>query len=81
MAENKTKKTKESVENYINSVEHEGKRKDAFEILEMMKSITKEEPKLWGTSIVGFGDLHYKYASGREGDWFKVGFAPRKANI
>ncbi len=81
MAENKTKKTKESVEDYINLVEHEGKRKDAFEILEMMKSITKEEPKLWGTSIVGFGDLHYKYASGREGDWFKVGFSPRKANI
>ncbi len=81
MAENKTQKTKLSVEDFINSVEHEGKRKDAFEILEMMKTITKEEPRMWGTSIIGFGDLHYKYASGREGDWFKVGFSPRKANL
>lgn len=81
MAENKTQKTKASVEGFINSVDHEGKRKDAFEILEMMKTITKEEPKMWGTSIIGFGDLHYKYASGREGDWFKVGFSPRKANL
>lgn len=81
MAENKTQKTKASVEDFINSVDHEGKRKDAFEILEMMKTITKEEPKMWGTSIIGFGDLHYKYASGREGDWFKIGFSPRKANL
>ncbi|MGB0887629.1 MAG: DUF1801 domain-containing protein [Vicingaceae bacterium] len=81
MAENKTQKTKISVEDFINSVEHEGKRADAFEILEMMKNITKEEPRMWGPSIIGFGDLHYKYASGREGDWFKVGFSPRKAKI
>ena len=47
----------------------------------MMKTITKEEPRMWGTSIIGFGDMHYKYASGREGDWFKVGFSPRKAKI
>ena len=81
MAENKTQKTTLSVEDFINSVEHEGKRKDGFEILEMMKTITKEEPRMWGTSIIGFGDVRYKYASGREGDWFKVGFSPRKANI
>lgn len=81
MAEIKTKKNKLSVEDFINSVDHEGKRKDAFEILEMMKTITKEEPRMWGTSIIGFGDLRYKYASGREGDWFKVGFSPRKANL
>lgn len=81
MAENKTQKTKLSVEDFINSVDHEGKRKDAFEILEIMKTITKEEPKMWGASIIGFGDVHYKYASGREGDWFKVGFSPRKANL
>lgn len=81
MSANKTQKTKLSVDDFINSVEHEGKRKDSFEILEMMKTITKEEPKMWGTSIIGFGDVHYKYASGREGDWFKVGFSPRKANI
>lgn len=81
MAENKTQKTKLSVEDFINSVDHEGKRNDAFEILEMMKTITKEKPRMWGASIIGFGDVHYKYASGREGDWFKVGFSPRKANI
>lgn len=81
MAENKTQKTKLSVEDFINSVDHEGKRNDAFEILEMMKTITKEEPRMWGASIIGFGDVHYKYASGREGDWFKVGFSPRKAKI
>ncbi len=81
MAENKTQKTALSVIDFINSVDHEGKRKDAFEILEMMKNVTGEEPKMWGTSIIGFGDVHYKYASGREGDWFKVGFSPRKAKI
>jgi len=81
MAENKTQKTENSVEEFINSVDHEGKRADAFEILEMMKSVTGEKPKMWGKAIVGFGDLHYKYASGREGDWFKVGFSPRKAKI
>ncbi len=81
MAENKTQKTKISVEEFINAVDHEGKRKDALEILAMMKQITGEEPRMWGPSIIGFGDLHYKYASGREGDWFKVGFSPRKAKI
>ncbi len=81
MAENKTQKTKLSVEDFINSVDHEGKRKDAFVILELMKDITKEEPRMWGPSIIGFGDLRYKYASGREGDWFKVGFSPRKTKI
>ncbi len=81
MAEIKTQKNQASVEAFINSVDHEGKRNDAFEVLEMMKKITKEEPKMWGTSIIGFGDVRYKYASGREGDWFKVGFSPRKANV
>ena len=81
MAELKTKKNDASVEDFINTVEHEGKREDAFQILALMKTITKEEPKMWGNSIIGFGDEHYKYASGREGDWFKCGFSPRKANI
>ena len=81
MAELKTKKNQASVEAFINLVEHEGKRNDAFEILKMMSTITNEEPKMWGTSIIGFGDVRYKYASGREGDWFKVGFSPRKANV
>ncbi|MCB0401850.1 MAG: DUF1801 domain-containing protein [Flavobacteriales bacterium] len=81
MSENKTQKTAASVEVFIKQVDHEGKRNDAFKILEMMKTITKEAPRMWGPSIIGFGDVHYKYASGREGDWFKVGFSPRKANI
>ena len=81
MTANKTQKTGVSVEDFINSVDHEGKRKDAFEILEMMKEVTGEDPKMWGAAIIGFGDLHYKYASGREGNWFKVGFSPRKTKI
>lgn len=81
MAENKTQKTNLSVVDFINTVEHEGKRKDAFEVLEMMSNITGEEAKMWGTSIIGFGDIHYKYASGREGDWFKCGFSPRKTKM
>lgn len=81
MAELKTKKNEASVEDFINTVEHEGRRNDSFEILKMMKNITGEQPKMWGTSIIGFGDLHYKYASGREGDWMRIGFSPRKANI
>ncbi len=81
MAENKTQKTDSSVEGFINSVDHEGKRNDAFEILEMVKTVTGETPKMWGKAIIGFGDIRYKYASGKEGDWFKVGFSPRKAKI
>lgn len=81
MVELKTKQNNASVEDFINAVEAEQKRKDAFEILEMMRQLTKEKPKMWGSSIIGFGDVRYKYASGREGDWFKVGFSPRKANI
>lgn len=77
----KTKKNETNVEDFINAVEHEAKRKDAIEILAMMKKISGEAPKMWGTSIIGFGDLHYKYASGREGEWFKIGFSPRKANL
>lgn len=81
MAENKTQKTEADVTAFINSVDHEGKRKDGFELLEMMKTITGEEAKMWGPSIIGFGDQHYKYESGREGDWFKCGFSPRKTKI
>jgi hypothetical protein len=79
--ENKTQKTDESVEGFLNTIPDEKKRKDSFAILELMKEVTGEEPKMWGTSIIGFGDLHYKYASGREGDWFYAGFSPRKQNL
>jgi hypothetical protein len=78
MAELKTKVSKASVNNFLNSVKDEQKRKDSFKILEMMKKITKEEPKMWGPSIVGFGKYHYKYESGHEGDMCIAGFSPRK---
>ena len=78
MAELKTKLNNASVIDFINSVEDENKREFAFTILEMMKKITKTEPKMWGPSIIGFGTYHYKYTSGREGDWMLVGFSPRK---
>ncbi len=81
MAELKTKLNDASVENFINSVEDEKKREFAFTILEMMKKITKAEPKMWGNSIVGFGTYHYKYKSGQEGDWMQVGFSPRKQAV
>jgi len=81
MAELKTKKNKLSVPKFLNSIEDEQKRKDSLEILDIMKKITKSEPAMWGSSIVGFGSYHYKYKSGREGDWFLTGFSPRKQNL
>ena len=81
MAELKTKQTEESVEAFLNGVADEKKRQDCFTILELMKQVTGMEPKMWGTSLVGFGSYHYKYKSGREGDWFLTGFSPRKQNL
>lgn len=81
MAELKTKERKASVEKFLNSVKDDQKREDSFKILKMMKQITKVEPKMWGKSIIGFGNYHYKYASGREGDWFLTGFSPRKDSL
>jgi hypothetical protein len=81
MAELKTQKTDDSVEAFLNSVEHDKRRADAFKVVELMKEVTGEEPKMWGSSIVGFGDHHYKYESGRQGDWFVTGFSPRKQNL
>ena len=82
MAELKTKLNDASVEDFLNSIEDEKKRADSFELLKLMKKITKETPKMWGASIIGFGTYHYKSPStGREGDWFKIGFSPRKANL
>lgn len=70
-----------SVAAFINDVENEVRRKDAKRLLAMMKGITGEKPKLWGPSIIGFGEYHYKYESGREGDMLLVGFSPRKSNL
>ena len=81
MAEIKTKQNSASVKDFLNGVKEERQRKDSFAILEMMKKASGEEPKMWGTSIVGFGKMRYKSSSGREVDWMLIGFAPRKANI
>lgn len=77
----KTKKNDASVEDFLNLIMDEQKRKDCFEISKMMQKATKQKPKMWGPSIVGFGEYHYVYASGHEGDMCKVGFSPRKQNI
>jgi len=81
MAQVKTVKTDASVEDFLASVENETRRKDSFVLLEMMKRVSGSEPAMWGPSIVGFGETHLVYASGREGDWPEVGFAPRKTNL
>ena len=81
MAELKTKQTDENVAKFLNSIEDVNKRKDCFEIAEMIKEESKYEPKMWGTAIVGFGSYHYKYESGHEGDMCLIGFSPRKQAI
>ncbi len=81
MAELKTQPTDESVELFLNSVESDNKRTDSFMILKMMSEVTGSEPKMWGDSIIGFGKYRYRYASGRQGEWFLVGFSPRKRNL
>ena len=81
MAENKTVKTGASVEDFIAGVENKRRREDGIALLEMMREITGLEPEMWGPSIVGFGDLRYKYESGREGDMFLTGFSPRKRSL
>jgi hypothetical protein len=81
MVELKTKANEASVEDFLNNIPDEKKRKDAFEVLELMQTITKQPPKMWGDSIVGFGSYHYKYASGHEGDSCLTGFSPRKQNL
>jgi hypothetical protein len=82
LAEIKTKQTTASVEDFINSVKDEQKRKDSIVILDMMKQASGEEPKMWGGSLIGFGIKRYKSpATGREVDWFLLGFSPRKANL
>src|SRR5215467_4602858 len=81
MAENKTTPNDQDVEQFLNSVPDEQKRRDSFTILELMKQVTRMEPRMWGSSIVGFGSYHYKYESGREGDTIIAGFSPRKQNL
>ena len=80
-AKNKTTKNEGDVKAFLEGLEDEKRKADSIMALELMRGITKEEPKMWGGGIVGFGDYHYKYESGREGDFFKVGFSPRKQNL
>ena len=81
MAELKTKPNNQSVVNFLKGITDEQKRRDCFALLDIMKQITKTQPKMWGSSVVGFGSYHYRYESGREGDWFLTGFSPRKQNL
>jgi Domain of unknown function (DU1801) len=81
MAELKTKKTEVSVESFLNAVADVKQRADAFQLVELLKDITGEEPEMWGPTIVGFGDYHYVYESGHEGDCCLTGFSPRKGNL
>lgn len=81
MPENKTKKNNLSVRAFLDTVRDKDRRKDCDTMLKLMKEMTGEKPKMWGTSMVGFGEYHYKYDSGHEGDYFKTGFSPRKQSI
>ena len=80
-ADIKTKVNKASVTAFLNKVESEQKRNDSFELVKIMQQVSKEKPKMWGPSIIGFGSLHYKYESGREGDMPLIAFSPRKQYI
>lgn len=81
MAEPKTKPTKASVKEFLDQISDKERRDDCFAVAKIMEEITGDKPKMWGPSIVGFGTYHYKYASGREGDWPVTGFSPRKKDL
>ena len=81
MAENKTKATEASVESYFENIADPARRKDCEGLAQLMAKATKQPPKMWGASIVGFGSYHYKYESGRQGDMCLVGFSSRKGDI
>ncbi len=82
LADIKTKPSLSSVQDFLEKIPEEQKRKDSFVILDLMEKATGEKPRMWGASLIGFGELRYKSpATGREVDWFKIGFSPRKANL
>jgi hypothetical protein len=81
MAELKTKKTQASVRAFLDAIDDPSRRADCRKLHRLMKEATGSTPRMWGDRIVGYGDVHYRYASGREGDWFLVGFSPRKASL
>lgn len=82
MAKNKTTYTAQDVTDFVHTfADSEQKKADSFQLIKLMQEWTGEEPKMWGPSIIGFGNYHYKYASGHEGDWAVLGFSPRKAAL
>jgi hypothetical protein len=81
VAELKTRPSGASVDAFIQSIADEARRGDCVTLLELMRRVTGAEPEMWGPSIVGYGSYHYRYASGREGDWFLTGFSPRKRDL
>lgn len=81
MAEQKTKPTQQSIESFLDNLADEKVRDDCYALAKLMKKITGSAPRMWGTSIVGFGRYHYKYESGHEGETCLTGFSPRKQNI
>ena len=81
MAELKTRPNRRSVEAFLRRVKDERRRRDALSLLRLMREATGSEPEMWGDSIVGFGRYHYRYESGREGEWFLTGFSPRRQNL
>jgi hypothetical protein len=82
VAEIKTKETNSSIDDFINGLNDEQQRKDSIQIITMMQKLSKEKPKMWGSSLIGFGKKRYASPrTGREVDWFKIGFSPRKANL
>jgi hypothetical protein len=81
VAELKTKKTRASVSAFVRAIDDPGRRADCETLLDLMRTITKEEPHLWGSSIVGFGTFLYKYDNGRTGEWPITGFSPRKQSL
>lgn len=81
MTQNKTVQTGASVDDFIASIEHPTRRQDALALVDLFSKTTEFSPKMWGDSIVGFGQYHYRYASGREGDFLATGLSPRKSNL
>jgi hypothetical protein len=81
MAENKTRATDASVDDYLAAIENESRRGDCHALVKLMTRITQQPPRMWGSSIVGFGHYHYRYDSGREGDMFRTGFSSRKNDL
>ena len=79
--ENKTQPTAVRVEDFISSIDHEKRRADAQTLHQMMQRVSGDAGRMWGASIVGYGDMRYRYATGREGDWFLLGFSPRKTSL